>query len=228
MRPSLRDALDKIKYDFEACPLAVYVDDRFIPPVDVQNLLKGALVEVQFELRHFSIAKKKEDSYNATVKQVLVLQPGRERPPNAFKRRNLFNGPVRLNPTLVSAKEADKSGSPFAKNCSLSSQGLAASGSSPGPSGNKNVTLCAEDCDVPNGDFFSAHVTSGSSAGPSGTGSVTVRAGDHVVSGSDNSLANADSGSGSSHDSGENSVHASDEHNEIETGLSTCLLLVGD
>jgi len=107
VRPSLRDALDKIKYDFEACPLAVYVDDRFIPPVDVQNLLKGALVEVQFELRHFSIAKKKEDSYNATIKQVLVLQPGRERPPNAFKRRNLFDGPVRLNPTLVSAKEAE-------------------------------------------------------------------------------------------------------------------------
>ena len=157
-----------------------------------------------------------------------MLQPGREWPPNAFKRCNLFDGPVWLNPTLVSAKEADKLGSPFQKSCSLSSQGLAASGSSPGLSGNKNVTLCAKDCNVPNSDLFSAYVASGSSTGPSGTGSVTVRAGDHVVSGSDNSLTDADSASGSSHNSGENLVHASDEHNEIETGLPTCLLLVDD
>ena len=46
VRASLHNALNKIGYDFEACPLAVYVDERFVLLVDVQGILRGALVKV--------------------------------------------------------------------------------------------------------------------------------------------------------------------------------------
>ena len=173
VKPSLRDALDQIKYNFEACPLAVYVNDRFIQPLDVQAILTGALVEVQFELRHFSIAKKKEDSYNATIKQVLILQPGVERPSNAFKRRNLLDGPVRLNPTVVSAKEAEQAGSPFAKTCFSSGQSSTASASLAGPSASGSVTLRVDENAVSREDAPPANEDPGSSSA-----SVTTRS-DH-------------------------------------------------
>lgn len=98
MKRTLQVELDKIKYMFEASPLPVYVGDRFIKPQDVHAMLKGALVEVSFELRHFCIQKKHEDSFNASVQQVLILQPGKARPCNAYKRRNVFDGPVRACP----------------------------------------------------------------------------------------------------------------------------------
>lgn len=74
----LQADLDKIKFDFKASPLPVYVENqnRVVQPEDVQETLRGALVEVQFELRHFHIQRENRDSFNATVQQVLVLQPG--------------------------------------------------------------------------------------------------------------------------------------------------------
>ena len=90
---------------FQACPLPIYVGDRFIKPEKVHEMLKGALVEVSFELRHYCIQKKHEDSFNALVQQVLILQPGKARPCNAFKRRNVFDGPVRPCPVLCNANK---------------------------------------------------------------------------------------------------------------------------
>jgi hypothetical protein len=92
VKDTLRPELDQIKFDFEACPLPVYVGNHFIKPQDVHTMLKGALVEVHFKLKHFCICKKKEDSLNSTIQQVLILQPGKARPPNAFKRHNVFDG----------------------------------------------------------------------------------------------------------------------------------------
>lgn len=98
VRDELKVELDKIKFKFEARPLPVYVGDHFIKPEDVHAMLKGALVEVHFELKHFCIKKKKEDSFNAFVQQVIILQPGKARPVNAFKRRNIFQGLIRPAP----------------------------------------------------------------------------------------------------------------------------------
>ena len=98
VKKSLRTELDVVKFSFQAFPLPVYVGDRFIKPVDVFGVLQGALVEVSFELQHFCIKKKSEDSFNACVQQILVLQPGKTRPSNAFKRRNVLDGPLRSCP----------------------------------------------------------------------------------------------------------------------------------
>ena len=95
----LRKELDALKYDFRAVPLRVYVGDRFVEPVDVNDTIRGALVEVHFELRHFFIAPDSYDSFNATIEQILVLQPGEAPPDTPYKRKNVRDGPIRLNPT---------------------------------------------------------------------------------------------------------------------------------
>lgn len=95
----LEKELDALKYDYCAIPLCIYVNDRFVEPVDVNKTIRGALVVVHFELWHFFIAPKSYDSFNATIEQILVLQPG-EAPPNTpYKRKNVHNGPIHLNPT---------------------------------------------------------------------------------------------------------------------------------
>ena len=113
VKASLQADLNKIKFDFEASPLPVYVEGRFVQPNDVQEMLRGALVEVHFELRHFYIQKDNRDSFNATVQQVLVLQPSVARPATAYKERNLLEGPIPLNSSPMEAREADGAGSPF-------------------------------------------------------------------------------------------------------------------
>ena len=86
VKKSLRADLNKIKFCYQAVPLPVYVGDCFIKPQDVYSVLQGALVEVSFELQHFCIKKKNEDSFNARVQQIVILQPGEAHPANAFKR----------------------------------------------------------------------------------------------------------------------------------------------
>ena len=110
VKRTLQVELDKIKYMFQASPLPVYVGDRFIKPQNVHAMLKGALVEVSFELRHFCIQKKHKDSFNASVQQVLILQPGKARPCNAYKRRNIFDGPVRACPAPPGSSAENSAG----------------------------------------------------------------------------------------------------------------------
>jgi hypothetical protein len=73
--------------------------------------MKGALVEVHFELRHFRIQKKKVDSFNATVQQVLILKPGVARPVSAFKRWNVEEGPMKVSAKLARKKRRTEEGS---------------------------------------------------------------------------------------------------------------------
>ena len=95
----LRKELDDVKYEFRAVPLRVYVGDRFVEPIEVNDTIRGALVEVHYELRHFFIATDSYDSFNATIEQILVLQPGEAPPDTPYKRKNVRDGPIRLNPT---------------------------------------------------------------------------------------------------------------------------------
>ena len=97
----LRDELDALKYEYLAKPLRVYVKDKFIEPADVNERIRGALIEVHFELHHYFIASEAYDSFNGVVEQILILQPGKAPPETPYKRRNVREGPIRLNPMLV-------------------------------------------------------------------------------------------------------------------------------
>ena len=73
VKANLQADLNKINFDFEASPLPVYVEERFVQPNDVQEMLRGVLVEVHFELCHFYIQTENRDSFNATMQEVRVL-----------------------------------------------------------------------------------------------------------------------------------------------------------
>ncbi|KAF8256856.1 hypothetical protein EI94DRAFT_169247 [Lactarius quietus] len=102
--PRLREELNKIKFEYRAVPLAVYVNDTFIEPANVNNAIKGALVELHFELHHFAIRKKAQDSFNATIEQIIVLRPGEACPVTAYKRKNPRDGPIRVKVTIFLQK----------------------------------------------------------------------------------------------------------------------------
>lgn len=85
---------------FEAHPLHVFVGNRFIEVGDVNDVICGALVEIHCELHHYHIHADNRDSYNGIIQQILVLQPGKPRALNAYKRKNVREGPILLNPTL--------------------------------------------------------------------------------------------------------------------------------
>lgn len=92
----LRADLDDIKKTHRAVPLPVFTKDMFVEITDVNNTIKGVLVEVRFEFHHYCIRSKNQDSFNATIQQILVLQPGAPQPTTSYKRKNIRDGPVWL------------------------------------------------------------------------------------------------------------------------------------
>ena len=113
--PKFRGDLDEIKYEYEANPLPVYTEtDKFVEPLDVKATIRGALVEVQFDLHHYCIRSKLQDSFNATMVQILVIQPGKAEPVLSNKRKNVRNGPVCLNPLSAKQKKTTDEDEPVA------------------------------------------------------------------------------------------------------------------
>jgi hypothetical protein len=104
--PDLRPSLDEIKYDYRALPLRVYIGDKYVSVEKVNDTLRGALVEIHFEVRHFTIQQKNFDSFNASIKQIIVLQPGEPEEASPYKRDSVLEGsePIRKKPTLDSRK----------------------------------------------------------------------------------------------------------------------------
>ncbi|KAH9025251.1 hypothetical protein EDB84DRAFT_1243267, partial [Lactarius hengduanensis] len=88
--------LEKIKIDYRAVPLSVFKGDAFVPPEQVTDVVKGALVEVHFKLYHYHIRNKGYDSFNGSIEQIIVLQPGEIQHMSAYKRKNVEEGPIRL------------------------------------------------------------------------------------------------------------------------------------
>jgi hypothetical protein len=84
--------------------LPVYVNDKFVKPAHVNNTIKGALVELHFELHHFAIQKKAQDSFNTTIEQIIVLCPGEARPATAYKRKNPHDGLIHVKATVFLQK----------------------------------------------------------------------------------------------------------------------------
>jgi len=98
-----RGDLDDIKYEYCAVPLRVYRGDDFVEIVKVNDALRGgcALVELHFELPHLCMRQKNQDLFNASIEQVLVDQPSYARPSSVYKRKNVRDGLILLNPTLA-------------------------------------------------------------------------------------------------------------------------------
>ena len=96
----LRSDLDKIKWAYRATPLRVFAKDAFVEVLNVNNMISGALVEMHFELYHYCIRATEQDSFNARIQQILVLQPGKPRPITTYKRKNVRDGPIHLNQAM--------------------------------------------------------------------------------------------------------------------------------
>ena len=77
--------LDDIKLTHRAMPLRVFLNGKPVPISKTNDVMEGAMVEIQFELLHFPIGTQKKYSFNACVQQVQILQPGENRPATAFK-----------------------------------------------------------------------------------------------------------------------------------------------
>ncbi|KAF8267360.1 hypothetical protein EI94DRAFT_1801764 [Lactarius quietus] len=112
---NMREKLDAIKYEYCTQPLLVYmVDDRFVEPPDVVDTIGGALVQLQFELVHYHISKNKHDSFNRTIAQITVIQPGAPPPTSSLKRTNVRSAPLRANPLLALQQENVRQNQPVA------------------------------------------------------------------------------------------------------------------
>ena len=77
--------LEDIKHSHHAVPLRVFSNGKPVGICDVHNMLTGAVVEMQFELHHYAIQQKNVDSFNASIQQIPVIQPGETHPQTAFK-----------------------------------------------------------------------------------------------------------------------------------------------
>ena len=102
--PRLREELNKIKYEYRAVPLSTYINDIFVEPARVNTFIKGALVELHFELHHFAIRKKAHDSFNASIEQIVILRRSDDRPATAYKRKNPREGPIQVKALMFIQK----------------------------------------------------------------------------------------------------------------------------
>lgn len=97
----MRVELDALKHEFFARPLRVYRSNQFVEPSNVEDTIRGALVEVHFTLHHYFISSDSYNSFNGVIEQILVLQPGELPPQTVYKHKNVREGPIRMNPTLA-------------------------------------------------------------------------------------------------------------------------------
>jgi hypothetical protein len=89
---------NKVKNNYRVLPLVVYdADDHFVEPLQVNDALKHALVEIHFGVVHYKIGRAGEthDSFTAVPKQILILKTPPVQTPSPYKRKNVRSGPVR-------------------------------------------------------------------------------------------------------------------------------------
>lgn len=72
---------------------------------NMNEVMKGALVKIHFELRHFAIAKATHDSFNSSMVQVIVLQPAKAEPISAYKCENSAESDRPIHKKLSVAKD---------------------------------------------------------------------------------------------------------------------------
>ena len=92
------DTFKNIKNNYRVQPLVVYdTHNQFVEPLEVNNALKNALIEIHFGIVHFKIGRGGDlhDSFTAVPKQIIILKTAPIQTPNTYKRKNIRSGPVR-------------------------------------------------------------------------------------------------------------------------------------
>jgi hypothetical protein len=96
-----RESFDNLVPRWRATPLHAFTsDDKFINITELEVSLRGSLVLVYFELKHYAIRDKRSNcvstnTFSATATQVKVLELGRERKASPYKTL-LLKGPKTL------------------------------------------------------------------------------------------------------------------------------------
>ncbi|KAH9012073.1 hypothetical protein EDB85DRAFT_1900564 [Lactarius pseudohatsudake] len=99
----LRSHLDGIKHEYRVAPLHVFKSDhQSVEPSNVNDVLED------------SFASKMEHSFNASIEQIVILQPGVARPLSSYKRKDYQAGPIDLHvpPRSTSYRSVTVSPSP--------------------------------------------------------------------------------------------------------------------
>jgi hypothetical protein len=96
-----RDSFENIVSRWRVSPLPAYdTNDQLIRIHDLEVQLRGSLVLVQFELRHYAIRDKRSNSigtntFSATATQIQVLERGALKNPSPYKSM-MLKGPKHL------------------------------------------------------------------------------------------------------------------------------------
>lgn len=75
---------DDLKYNYEACPLPLFHDGHLVEPSMANEVMNGAIVEVQFNIHQWHI--QQFDSFQANVEKVVILRPSLTHHTSRYKR----------------------------------------------------------------------------------------------------------------------------------------------
>lgn len=106
-----KDIYDDIVWKWRVTPLPAFdPNGKFIKAQNLEDPLKGSMVLVYFELKHYAIKNRKNDgiagnTFSAIATQVKILERGTDRRPSPYKSQ-MLKGPRAL--PLASAKKKDQ------------------------------------------------------------------------------------------------------------------------
>ena len=106
--------LRQLKKTHYVQPLWVYLNDQFVEPNDVNEVISNSLAEIHFSVKHYIFRREGEqphDSFNANVEQVIILKRGEPKSQTVYKRTNPLSGLVNVKRTKISDDEPVTSGS---------------------------------------------------------------------------------------------------------------------
>jgi hypothetical protein len=67
-----------------------------VEPGDVNEALKGAIVEVFFPVKHYYLRDKMFDTFQADIQQIKIIKPRASIATSGFKRCNAREGPLNV------------------------------------------------------------------------------------------------------------------------------------
>ncbi|KAF8229650.1 hypothetical protein L208DRAFT_1378829 [Tricholoma matsutake] len=96
-----------IKHTHQATPLLAFDNvNELIPPLQISVMLKGALVEVWFRVKHYHLTSDRTDSFSGLIKQIIVLHPPTPKLPSPYCNRQ-SKGPYRPRPSSPEPSHAE-------------------------------------------------------------------------------------------------------------------------
>jgi hypothetical protein len=120
-----RDTFDDIAPKWRATPLPAFDSNgNFIKVHELEIALRGSLVLVYFEMRHYPIRNKRTNgivgnTFSATATQVKVLVRGAERRSSPFKSL-MHKGPMSLPQSPAKKKDQENAVQAFHPGCVMS------------------------------------------------------------------------------------------------------------